>query len=146
MLIARTIEIDMAHRLPGHGSKCQNLHGHRYTIEVGVDDQVIQRRGAADEGMVIDFADLKALMMEHIDAVYDHNTMLSMHDPIANDLIAMLEPVQEKKPVLVDFVPTVENITRHFYEILQPLLKEKGIQLRQVKVWETPNCWAVYEG
>ena len=59
MLITKQIEIDMAHRVPNHKSKCHNLHGHRYKIEVGVDDKLITRKGSSSEGMVIDFGDLK---------------------------------------------------------------------------------------
>lgn len=72
MLITKEIGIDMAHRVPNHGSKCRNLHGHRYKIEVGVDDKLITKEGDPAEGMVIDFSDLKKVMMDYIDASYDH--------------------------------------------------------------------------
>lgn len=134
----------MAHRLPNHQSKCQNLHGHRYVIEVGVDDKVISQAGSADEGMVIDFADLKAIMMQEIDTVYDHNAMFAASDPVAQQMIELLAPVQAKKLVLVDFVPTVENIAKHFYELVAAPLQERGIQIKHVKVWETPNCTATF--
>ncbi len=31
--VTRRISIDAAHRVSTHGSKCRNLHGHRYMIE-----------------------------------------------------------------------------------------------------------------
>ena len=57
MLITKCLEIDMGHRVPNHKSKCATPHGHRYKIEVGVDDKVIDTKGVSDEGMVIDFGD-----------------------------------------------------------------------------------------
>ena len=44
MLITKEIEIDAAHRVPNHKSKCRTFHGHRYRIEVGVDDKVIDTK------------------------------------------------------------------------------------------------------
>ena len=32
-IVRRQIGIDAGHRVMTHGSKCRNMHGHRYTIE-----------------------------------------------------------------------------------------------------------------
>ncbi len=145
MIITKSLSFDMAHRLPNHASKCANLHGHRYTIEVHVDDAIVSTKGAADEGIVIDFADIKTLLMEHVDSVYDHNAVFSSEDSAAPQIIAALEGVQKKVPVVVSFVPTVERLVEHFFNILNPHFKEKGIRLSAVVLWETPTCSARYE-
>ena len=58
-----------AHAIRGHTRGCQNLHGHNYRIRVHV---------AAEEldelGMVIDFADLKAVMQEVV-GPFDHRVI-----------------------------------------------------------------------
>ncbi|MAG75331.1 MAG: 6-carboxytetrahydropterin synthase QueD [Colwelliaceae bacterium] len=144
-VIAKTIEINMGHRLPNHNSKCRNLHGHRYKIEVGVQGELISSKGSSDEGMIIDFGDLKKIMVEIIDDVYDHGLVLSNED---HNLIQFLEnPANgvKTKLVVVDFIPTVENLTRHWHDLLKPKLEEKKILLKYVKTWETPTCFAVYE-
>ena len=72
MKITKDIEIDMGHRVTNHKSKCASLHGHRYKITAVVDDKVITEKGISDEGMVIDFGDLKQCMMNQFDDKYDH--------------------------------------------------------------------------
>lgn len=143
MLITKEIEIDMAHRVMNHGSKCKNLHGHRYKIEVGVDDKVISTVGSADEGMVIDFSDLKQAMMEEIDGVFDHNSIFSVDDPI-RPFIQDIEKHQNKTPIFVDFIPTAENLAKMWYFIMKKRLLEKNISIKHVKIWETPTSTALY--
>lgn len=146
MLITKEIEIDMAHRVLNHKSKCKNLHGHRYKIEVGVDDKVIDTQGVSDEGMVIDFSDLKQIMMTEIDGVYDHNAVFYKLDPILNYLeVYQNVDNQPKKIIQSDFIPTAENLAKHWYEIIKPKLQEKGIKIAHVKIWETPTSTAIYK-
>ena len=63
MRLGVTETIDCAHMLPGH-PKCGQLHGHTYTVEVVVE-------GAMSEGMVLDFADLRA-QIRSVLGRYDH--------------------------------------------------------------------------
>ena len=44
----------------------------------------------------------------------------------------------------VDFIPTAENIAKYFFDILQPNLTAKGINLFSVRLWETPTSSAYY--
>lgn len=151
MLVTKEIEIDMGHRVPNHKSKCANFHGHRYKIEVGVDDKVISKRGRSDEGMVIDFGDLKALMMEHIDAKFDHSMVLYNKDPLLpifqnpSALELFLEHASDINLWFSHFIPTAENLAKYWYEQLKEPLKKKGIKIKHVKVWETPTSTATYQ-
>lgn len=133
----------MGHRVPNHKSKCKNLHGHRYKIEVGVDDKVISTKGASDEGMVIDFSDLKQIMMEQIDAKFDHGFVMSNED-IFKATFNVLKFDHGQKIIFVDFIPTAENLANHWYSIMKEALVSKKIRLIYVKVWETPSSTAVY--
>jgi len=157
MLVTKEIEIDMGHRVPNHKSKCSNLHGHRYKIEAGVDDKVISTEGVSDEGMVIDFGDLKAIMMEVIDGGFDHGFVMYDKDPFRyffdimqkGELLKISEDtaVGDDKPqkiLFVDFIPTAENLAKHWFELLEPRLRERQIKLKHVKVWETPTSTATY--
>ena len=143
MIITKTIEIDMGHRIPNHNSKCKNLHGHRYKIEVGVDDKIITEAGSSSEGMVIDFGDLKKIMMIELDDKFDHGFCSFIND----EYFMTFHGMQEKgmKIIFVPFIPTAENLAKHWYELIQPKLKEKDIKLLYVKVWETPTSTAVYQ-
>lgn len=144
MLVTKQIEIDAGHRVTNHKSKCRNIHGHRYKIEVGVDDKVITTSGASDEGMVIDFGDLKQIMMEEIDAKYDHGFIVYDKDPLF-DIFTSHEMFSEMKICIVSFVPTAENLAKFWFDLIEPRLVEKGIKLRFVRIWETPTSTATYE-
>ena len=143
MLVTKQIEIDMGHRVPNHESKCRNLHGHRYKIEVGVDDKVITEKGVSDEGMVIDFGDLKEIMMNEIDRWFDHGFVMYKSDEYFKEFATL--NLKGQKIIFVPFIPTVENLTKYWYEILKPILKKRNIKIKYVKVWETPTSTATYE-
>lgn len=162
-LITREIGIDMGHRVTYHGSKCKNLHGHRYTIQATCEGPLFVE--GEQQGMVLDFGFLKEEMMNEIDASCDHGTALWVEDPFVvtfyphlkqNELIDackkngyLLLPSEFGKTYLVPFVPTAENLAKHWFERLAPRVKartENQATLVKVKVWETPNCSAEYTG
>lgn len=143
MLVTKQIEIDMGHRVPNHKSKCRNIHGHRYVIEVGVFDKIIDDKGASDEGMVIDFSDLKDIMMSEIDAVYDHSFTISDEDEFVS-MFYELKRTKKQKINIVEFIPTAENLAKHWYRLISDKLLERNIAIKYVKVWETPTSTAIY--
>ena len=142
MLITRSISIDMGHRLPNYKGRCWHPHGHRYTIEVGVNDKVSHAKGKHEEGMVIDFAYLKEVLLKQVDEPLDHAFMIHHEDP----WIAHFKAMQKDgaKVVVVDFMPTAENIAKFIYEKMKKELMKRKIALHQVTVCETPNCSATY--
>lgn len=141
MLVTKYIEIDMGHRVTNHKSKCASLHGHRYRIEAGVDDKVITEKGISDEGMVIDFGDLKSIMMSEIDAIYDHGIVLWKGDSLCDSI----KKDAATKYTEVDFIPTAENLAKHWFKLIQKPLQDRGIKLKFVCVYETPTSTATYE-
>jgi len=143
MIVSKTIEIDMGHRVPNHKSKCRNIHGHRYKICVGVDDKVITDKGASNEGMVIDFGDLKTGMMKCIDEKYDHSYTMYDGDEWKEYFNDMID--SGMKINIVDFVPTAENLARHWYHLMKGYLEVCRIKIKYITVWETPTSMARYE-
>lgn len=146
MLITKEIEIDMAHRVPNHKSKCRNLHWHRYKIEVWVDGKVITRRWQSDEWMVIDFWDLKEIIMDVLDKRFDHWAVFYKKDEIVTFIEWFLEFENQDpdKIHLVDFIPTVENLCKYWYGLLEYELNRRSISIHHVKVYETPTSTAIY--
>lgn len=143
MLVTKEIYIDTSHRVPNHKSKCKTPHGHCYRIEVGVDDKKIQNAGASDEGMVIDFSDLKEVMMEVIDKPYDHSGVYWENDP-KRDIVVAFHEGEPKDPVFVSFIPTAENLAQWWFVLLKPELEKRGVTINHVKVWETKTSTAIY--
>ena len=154
--ITREIGIDAAHRVPEHGSKCRSLHGHRYTVQATWEGALVTQAGDAAEGMVEDFSQLKQWMLEEIDLPCDHGTILYAQDPLLS-VLTLEHPVQIPVAVLgrwgklyvVPFIPTAENLARHWFERLQSRTLTglpRSCRIATVRVYETPNCWADFPG
>ena len=142
MLITKFIEIDMGHRVTNHKSKCRNLHGHRYRVVVGVDDKLVQTPGASDEGMVMDFSDIKAIMMDEIDDKFDHGFAIWCNDPLVE--FFQMQQANGMKVIITSFVPTAENLAEYWFKVLKIRLDLKQIQIKFVEVYETPTSTAKY--
>ena len=49
------------------------------------------------------------------------------------------------KTVVLNVVPTAENLARIAFDLLNPAYKDtygNHLRLEQVRIYETPNCWA----
>ena len=142
MLITRRIEFDAGHRIPNHASQCRHLHGHRYAIEITLAGDVIGTEGAAEQGMVMDFSEVKrianAVIVEH----WDHAFLVYRGDRTVVDFLASLPG---HKTVLLPVVPTAENLAAEALRLLDAAyLDTYGnlLRLQQVRLYETPNNWA----
>lgn len=142
MLVTKEVEIDMGHRVPNHESKCRNFHGHRYKIEAGVDDKVIETKGACDEGMVIDFGELKEIMTQEISDLYDHSCVVYEKDEFIESFLKMKKA--GLNVIVIKFIPTAENMAMLWFRAINERLEVEGIKLQYVKVWETPTSTALY--
>lgn len=142
MLITRRLEFDAGHRIPDHQSQCRHLHGHRYAIEITLSGTVLEASGAPENGMVMDFSRVKQLAKDRVVDVWDH-AFLAYRGDVA--VVAFLATMPDHKTVLLDAVPTAENLARIAFSILDPEYRATyGNQLRleRVRIYETPNCWA----
>ena len=140
--ITRKLEFDAGHRIPDHKSQCRNLHGHRYTIEITLVGEVIEEEGSSDNGMLMDFSDVKALAHQHLVDVWDHAFLVYEKDKPVRDFLAGLV---DHKTVVINKIPTVENLARTAFDILKPVYSDRygtGLKLHKLVLHETPNCWA----
>ena len=128
------MEISAAHRLESpHLSEEENRkaygpcfgdHGHNYEIEVTVRGPV-----SARTGMVMNLADLSALMHERIFTTADHKHL--NHDV----------------PFLAGVIPTAENFAVAIWGQIEPDVRAfEGCELRRVTVYESRRNVATYCG
>ena len=142
--VTKIIEWDMGHRVPNHKSKCRNPHGHRYRLEVTVGGPLIDTEGASDQGMVIDFGDIKEVIKSQVHDVLDHGFMVyEGDDTMKPALDAMNAAGSDFLVISVPFIPTAENIVRWCFEQIQPQLPEQ-VEVTKLRLYETPNSWADY--
>jgi 6-pyruvoyltetrahydropterin/6-carboxytetrahydropterin synthase len=134
----RKIEFDAAHRILNHESKCKLLHGHRYGIEAKFSAKKLDKIGR-----IIDFSVIKELLGAWVDEHFDHNTILSKNDKKLGEKIAS---ETGQKVFYMDENPTAENIAKLlFTEVCPKLFAKKSVKCIEIKVFETPNCYATYQ-
>ncbi len=109
-----------AHQLRGYKGKCENLHGHNWRVMARVRGDKLDALG-----MLMDFGDLKKLLKASMDYL-DHKFL--------NEL-----------PPFDAVNPTSENLARFLYDELGRQLPA-GVAMRDVTVWESATCAAIYDG
>lgn len=138
-LVEKEIEFDAGHRVPQHAGQCQNPHGHRYKVVVGVSGPL--RQSGATDGMVIDFADIKRALVEVVHDPFDHGFIVQRTDHQMAEFVRVADTFMWKV-VVVEFPPTAEELARYFYEQLANTIR--GVKVEYVQVHETPTSAACY--
>jgi len=108
-----------AHQLLMSKTKCENLHGHNWKIEV-----IIKGSKLDQSGMMIDFGILKKYVDEILDSL-DHKFL--------NEL-----------PFFKEKSPSSENIARFIAETLSDKIELPDISVSRVTAWESDNACATY--
>jgi 6-pyruvoyltetrahydropterin/6-carboxytetrahydropterin synthase len=128
--ITRRLGFCYGHRLLQHPGRCVHLHGHNGQLEI-----TLAAAALDDQGMVVDFQQVRDRLGAWIDAHLDHRMVLQSGDPALPVLQQLGEPVVE-----VPFPPTAENLARYLYE----RARELQLPVVAVRLQETPSCDALY--
>jgi 6-pyruvoyltetrahydropterin/6-carboxytetrahydropterin synthase len=142
MLITRRLEFDAGHRIPNHKSQCRHLHGHRYAVEITLSGEVITTEGASEQGMVMDFSDVKIIALEKLANVWDHAFLVYRGDV---EVLRFLNSIPGHKTVVLSSVPTAENLAAEAFRVLDAAYVDvygNHLRLERVRIYETPNNWA----
>lgn len=124
----------MAHALHGYDGPCKNIHGHSYVLEVCVLGKVRDDDTHPKNGMVMDFGDLKRIVMGSIVDELDHALVL-------NEAAPKTDLSQFEKIVYLPYQPTSENMVLDFAERITALLP-LGLQLQFLRLYETATAYA----
>lgn len=135
MLLTRRVEFSASHRcyqpdlteaenyaLYGMAAN-PNGHGHNYVVEVTI-------RGAVDPvtGMVFDLKKLKDILNREVVDPMDHRHL------------------NYEVPPFDRVVPTAENLAREIWRRIQEPLTAEGVDLANVRLFETPDLFVDYAG
>lgn len=137
-ILKSEIQFDMAHYLSGYEGKCKNIHGHRYTLVVKVASETLHQQGQL-RGMVDDFGNIKGVLKQ-VEKLFDHKLVLEDNEEgrlVANSLNALPHTFE------VLYLPcrtTAEEMSRYIFKFL----KEKGIKIWEVELFETPTNSCIY--
>lgn len=130
-------EFDSAHFLAGYNGKCANIHGHRWKIEALVESDELIVDGEK-RGMIIDFGDFKS-EVRALAKSFDHALIYEKGSLRETTLAALNE--ENFRLIEVGFRPTAENFAEYFFGVL----RNNGLPMKSVTVYETPENCAVYE-
>lgn len=86
-----------AHFLKEYKGKCEKVHGHTFTVEVGIEAEDLDKSGIG-----IDFTEIKRKLSEILP---DHTLLNEVYD----------------------FNPSAENLSKHFYYALRKLYPVKSV-------------------
>ena len=128
--VTKTISFCYGHRLMGHKGKCRHLHGHNGLVEIEVEAEELD-----ELGVVMDFSDIRDVVKGWIDSNLDHRMILHRNDEAVPALRTLEEPMY-----LIDENPTAENISKLIYG----KARDMGIDVKEVRLWETPSSYAAY--
>lgn len=144
--------------------KCKHLHGHNATIIVTLCGSTLDKRG-----VIVDFNELN-WFKKFIDDNLDHKFIIDRNDPLLDHLapngevaiaspnpvgvcklfvrpgITLTDAVREMYEgiVIVDFVPTSENLSAWLFKVIQEKLNPLNITVHSVQFFETPKSQSTY--
>ena len=142
MQITRRLEFDAGHRIPNHASQCRHLHGHRYAIEITLSGDIITAEGVSEQGMVMDYSEVKRIAREQLVDAWDHAFLVYRDDRVVLDFLLTLPG---HRTVVLDVPPTAENLAVVAFRLLDDAYRDtygNHLQLERVRIYETPNNWA----
>lgn len=142
--IAKRFTFHAAHRLPHHDGPCRDLHGHSYVLEVAVTGRVKAPNGDPDEGMVLDFTELKRIYAEKVEPFVEHKFL---NETLVGRLVTTVveHAMDVSIPPYDEPLTTCENIAMWIHgEFSNELVNGHLLPQRQVTVrlWETPTSFA----
>jgi len=108
-----------AHRLTMVGTKCENLHGHNWKIEV-----ILTGEDLDEAGVVMDFGDIKTHLRDIIGRL-DHQYL--------NEL-----------PMFQGRQPSSERIAAHIAAELQQAIRHPAVRVSRVSAWESEDACATF--
>ena len=118
--LAVTSEFSASHALRHYQGKCENIHGHNFSVEVVVEGSALTARTE----LLVDFSvikqDLKSIL-----TLLDHKDLNST-------------------PPFTNMNPSSENISRFIHQSLAPLVEKYGVRLYSVTVGEKAGQSATY--
>lgn len=131
-IVTKRMEIAGSHFLAlPYESKCRNLHGHNWIIEVEVSSEKLD-----PNGMVIDFTHIKKMIHDKL----DHQNLSKVHCPSCAALV-------KDSPFPEHFNPTAENIAKWIADELDKVLSEDddfGAFVSMITIQESEGNTACY--
>ena len=90
----------------------------------------------------MDYSEVKRVANVALVDLWDHAFLVYREDL---DVLQFLQSLYDHKTVVLDTPPTAENLALTAFRILDAAYRDtygNHLRLEQVRLFETPNCWA----
>lgn len=136
--IEKRFTLPIGHRLSKNKGRCSSIHGHNFTILVGIKADHLN-----DNDMIIDFSDLKAMINAVLD-YYDHKLLVNEKDaewmaPLAKELNLRASIFNHE-----GHDPTAERLSEQLFNKLKIIFDVFNFNLEYVTVYENENSKATF--
>ena len=121
------------------------MHGHRYRFEAEIQGDVVTQSGVSEEGMLMDFSDIKEILTIYVHDVIDHAFVVYEGDE--NGKAACAAMGEGHRTVIVPFIPTAENLAKWAFDQVEPHIKTaygNKLELIAMHCRETPKSIATW--
>lgn len=135
--LSKIFDFEMAHALDGYTGKCENIHGHTYGLRVTFIGEPLDAPGESNDGMVIDFSDLKTMVNTHVIDVFDHALVLRDNSRFLGGITHQNNP----RLILVPYQPTAEKLLAHMVSIIRKHMPS-NIHFHSASLRETKTSYA----
>lgn len=139
LTLTKIFTFDAAHALEHYPGKCRHIHGHTYTLHVTVAGAVRDEAGHPFDGMILDFTEMKSWVQQTVIQRLDHCLLLR-----EGSRLAALHYPEWEHIYLTPYQPSCERILLDIADRLKGSIPS-GIQLRRLKLYETPTSYAEVE-
>jgi 6-pyruvoyltetrahydropterin/6-carboxytetrahydropterin synthase len=136
--VTREFTFEMAHVLRDYDGPCRNVHGHSYRLFVTVSGIPVDNPASPKNGMVIDFTELKNVVLGCIVNQFDHSVVIPFD--FDKEKIDMMKKTFGNT-VVSEYQPTCENLVADFAERIRTRLPA-GTTLHSLKLFETAKSYA----
>ena len=133
--ITKQFDFEAAHALEGYYGKCKDIHGHSYHLRVTVLGNVSLDSDLVEDGMVMDFTDLKKIVHGEVIDLFDHKLILKVD--------SRFKGIEEhnERVLYVPYQPTCENMLVDIVNKIKDKMPE-GVILHNAFLRETPRSYA----
>ncbi|MGD2072140.1 MAG: 6-carboxytetrahydropterin synthase [Candidatus Thorarchaeota archaeon] len=139
--IEKGFKFPMGHRLSKHKGACFNIHGHNYTVLVGMISPELN-----SNDMVIDFGDLKTFIKGYLDDL-DHCLLINSADKKLQKIASEFNFYHK----IIPYDPTAERMSEIIFDYIDRnismLRKDSGnekLMVEYVTVFETDGSKATF--
>lgn len=134
--LTKIFHFEMAHAIHGYTGLCKDIHGHSYELHVTVAADVLETAYIPAPGFIVDFKEIKKLVISSVIEKLDHHLVVS-----AGFIAAHPSLSSQKNLVIFEAEPTAENLLIYIKQLLDKVLTDK-IKLVHLKLFETKDSYA----